>query len=416
MKQKAQLPTARVQQVSRKQWRARLPLLLLGLVTYVLLTLNRHSNTQTPSPSDVCPQPKAYTLSELTGDPPSRQELGRKLSGAVAVDTSVGDDWPLVEEDPQLWSRIFTPFQEYLQQSFPRLHAEESPVDLTLINQHGLLYEWTGTNATLKPILLMAHQDVVPVEPHTVNQWTYPPFGGYYDELKGLIWGRGAADTKASIIAILASLESLIESGFEPTRTVIVSFGFDEESEGTRGAGHLSPYLEKKYGRDSVAAIIDEGDSIEPADEAAGIPAVAGVAVREKGYLDVTIRVATKGGHSSEPTEHTSIGFLSAIIVALEKNPHAPVLRTEEAAFKELLCSAAVGQGVSKALEKVLYKILALEKRGLSRISILARLDQRRLDKAKARALSLMSRSQRFAFQTTQAVDLITGGVKVSRK
>ena len=65
------------------------------------------------------------------------------------------------------------------------------------VNTYGLVYEWEGSDPSLKPIVLTAHQgysgvplgnqltdsfsDVVPVDPSTVEDWTYPPFSGYFD-------------------------------------------------------------------------------------------------------------------------------------------------------------------------------------------------------------------------------------------
>jgi len=47
----------------------------------------------------------------------------------------------------------------------------------------------------------------------------------------------------------MESVEALIHAGFHPQRTLIMSFGFDEEISGAQGAGHLGPYLVKKYGK-----------------------------------------------------------------------------------------------------------------------------------------------------------------------
>jgi hypothetical protein len=43
------------------------------------------------------------------------------------------------------------------------------------INTHGLLYTWQGSNAELKPTVLLAHQDTVPVPSDTIAAWEYPP-------------------------------------------------------------------------------------------------------------------------------------------------------------------------------------------------------------------------------------------------
>ena len=73
-----------------------------------------------------------------------------------------------------------------------------STLKLTKVNTYGLVFHWQGSNTGLKPILLAAHQgvfiynftcidltsfiaDVVPVHPNTVDQWTHPPYSGYFD-------------------------------------------------------------------------------------------------------------------------------------------------------------------------------------------------------------------------------------------
>jgi len=56
-----------------------------------------------------------------------------------------------------------------------------------------------------------------------------------------------------------SSIEILIQNGFKPTRTVVLSFGFDEEVSGGRGAKALSEYLLSQYGEDGIAMLIDEG-------------------------------------------------------------------------------------------------------------------------------------------------------------
>lgn len=128
---------------------------------------------------------------------------------------------------------------------------------MTKINTYGLLYEWEGSDANLKPYLFMAHQDVVPVLPATEDRWTYPPFSGHYDGR--FIWGRGASDCKNNLIGILEALETLLSKGFIPKRTILAAFGFDEEISGPRGAKFLAQHLQDTLGKDSVELIIDEG-------------------------------------------------------------------------------------------------------------------------------------------------------------
>ena len=74
------------------------------------------------------------------------------------------------------------------------------------------------------------HEDVVPVNPDTVDKWTHPPFSGHFDGER--IWGRGSSDDKSGLIAIMSTVESLLERNFQPTRGVVLTFGFDEETSG----------------------------------------------------------------------------------------------------------------------------------------------------------------------------------------
>ena len=58
-----------------------------------------------------------------------------------------------IGEDPR-WL-VFEPFHEYLAKAFPLVHAN---LKLTKVNTWGLVYDWEGSDASLKPLLLAAHQ------------------------------------------------------------------------------------------------------------------------------------------------------------------------------------------------------------------------------------------------------------------
>jgi len=79
----------------------------------------------------------------------------------------------------------------------------------------------------------VARSDVVPVLNATRNLWTHDPYGGEYDAETGFIWGRGSSDDKSGTIGVMSAVELLLKSGkFTPDRTVILSFGIDEETGG----------------------------------------------------------------------------------------------------------------------------------------------------------------------------------------
>ena len=85
--------------------------------------------------------------------------------------------------------------------SFPLLHQR---LELTPVTDHGLLFRWPGRDDA-KPVVLMAHLDVVPVDGDAT--WQHPPFGA--DIVDGEIWGRGTLDDKGALVGICEAVERL---------------------------------------------------------------------------------------------------------------------------------------------------------------------------------------------------------------
>ncbi|KAF7323581.1 Carboxypeptidase S [Mycena kentingensis (nom. inval.)] len=307
-----------------------------------------------------------------------------QLSAAVQIPTETFDSMPAVGEDPRWLTR--GPFVEHLATAFPLVHKN---LPLQKINTYGLIYTWQGLDASLKPLLLMGHYDVVPVAPLSVDQWTFPPYSGHYDGTS--VWGRGSSDDKSGVIGILTTIEVLLEKGFKPTRTVVLSFGFDEEAGGYHGAGHLGPALLERFGPDSMAMIVDEGSGF--AESHGAIFASPGVG--EKGHANVNVEVQTPGGHSSVPPEHTSIGMLAAIIVHLENNPPVPALTPGTPVFQMQQCLAAHAPDLPKDLKKSILRAHK-SKKALKR----------------AEALLLADKMTKALVGTTIAIDIVSGGVK----
>ena len=76
-----------------------------------------------------------------------------------------------VVENPE----AFLALHAFLQTAYPRIHAA---FQREVVADYSLLYTLPGSDLSLSPILLMAHQDVVPVEPGTEADWEAPPFSG----------------------------------------------------------------------------------------------------------------------------------------------------------------------------------------------------------------------------------------------
>ncbi len=215
-----------------------------------------------------------------------------------------------LEEDKPASGAEFESLHAYLAQAFPRVHET---LTRELIGEYSLLYSWKGQDEGLKPILLAAHQDVVPVEAD--SRWQHPPFEGRIAD--GYIWGRGAMDDKSSMMGILEAVEILLGEGFQPRRTTYLAFGHDEEVGGYEGAARIAAQLRAR--NVALEYVLDEGLII--ADGILPVPRpVALIGIAEKGYVSLELSVDGEGGHSSTPPPHTAIGILSAAISRIEEH------------------------------------------------------------------------------------------------
>jgi carboxypeptidase PM20D1 len=208
----------------------------------------------------------------------------------------------------------FNGLHRFLKKSFPLI---DSILTLEKINNYSLLYKWQGSNPSLKPILLMAHQDVVPVDPLTLPGWAHPPFDGVVKD--GFIFGRGALDIKSGIMSEMEAVEYLLREDFKTERTVYLAYGHDEEIGGKQGAFQIAKHLQEQ--NVELEFVIDEGGSIISGIVPGVDKPVAIIGIAEKGYVSLELTVEEEGGHSSMPPKQTAIGILSAAIAKLETHP-----------------------------------------------------------------------------------------------
>src|SRR5258708_15134655 len=182
-------------------------------------------------------------------EPLDTAALAQRLAGALRFKTISYQD------SSQFDAREFDGFQRYLRTTFPKLHAA---LKLEKVNGYGLLYEWAGSDPSVPPIVLLAHQDVVPVEPGTETRWTEPPFEGRI--AGGYVWGRGALDDKGSLVGLFEAVEHLLGAGAKPRRTVYLAFGYDGEVGGRRGAARPAELLRSPHRHPGVP--FDEGGAL----------------------------------------------------------------------------------------------------------------------------------------------------------
>lgn len=208
----------------------------------------------------------------------------------------------------------FTNFGLFLKNTYPLV---DSLLEKKTFNSFSFLYKWQGKNDALKPIVVMAHLDVVPVIKENLANWKHDPFGG--NIINDTIWGRGTIDNKVNVVGIMESLNVLLKEGFSPTRSMYFVFGHDEELGGELGAKTIAQYLKEE--KIEAEFVLDEGGVITQKLVPGIEKDVALIGVAEKGSLTLELSINLEGGHSSMPEKETAIDVISKAIAKLKSNP-----------------------------------------------------------------------------------------------
>jgi carboxypeptidase PM20D1 len=232
--------------------------------------------------------------------------LAGRLAKALQIQT-------IAHEPPEPNELIpFQALHELMRSSFPRTF---SALKTEVIAGGSLLMTWQGSDPSLPPVLLLSHQDVVPVSPGTEGDWLHPAFSGVIDQ--GFIWGRGTLDDKSGVFGLLEAVEHLLLQGVKPRRSVILAFGHDEEVGGS-GAKAMATLLADRGTR--AEYILDEGGMVGEGIISGIARPAALVGVTEKGVVSIELTAQDPGGHSSMPPRTTNIGRLARAITRLEAN------------------------------------------------------------------------------------------------
>ena len=253
-------------------------------------------------------------------DDPRALAYAEKLSRMVRYDTTsyAGADQ----------RETFLGYHKILEELFPLVHSHLVKIEI----DGSLLYHWKGKDDSY-PVVLMGHQDVVPVS----GEWSKDPFSGEISE--GKVWGRGSVDTKCSCMAFFQAVEELLAEGYVPDQDVWLSTSCTEE-----WGGPGCPALVDELRRRGVKPwlVCDEGGGLYT-DPMMGIKGnFAMIGVSEKGRANVKFIARGKGGHASTPQKNSPIARLSAFVCDVEKHcPFRSTMEPETKAMLEALAPAA---------------------------------------------------------------------------
>ncbi len=178
-------------------------------------------------------------------------------------------------------------------------------------NKHNLVVRFRGRGGNAKPILLLAHLDVVQA---LKQDWSnnLDPFK--FNEIDGFFYGRGTSDIKQGDTELIANLIRLKKEGWTPSRDFILALTADEESGESNGV----QWLLKEH-RDWIDAEYSINTDAGDFEMQKGKRLLLGVETSEKNYVDFTLEAKSSGGHSSRPVKDNAIYRLSAALQRLSQ-------------------------------------------------------------------------------------------------
>jgi acetylornithine deacetylase/succinyl-diaminopimelate desuccinylase-like protein len=200
---------------------------------------------------------------------------------------------------------------------------------------HTLVARYRGPNRAFKPILLMAHLDVVDArrEDWSVEPYTFLEQDGYY-------YGRGSSDNKAGVAMLVANFVRYREEGYVPARDLVIVLTGDEET----SSDGIRTLLQRH--RDLVDAEYALNTDAGGGELHDGKASQFVVQTAEKVYLSFQFEVKNRGGHSSIPERDNAIYRLSHALAALAQHEFPVRLSPTTRAYFE---RAGAGQPASIA-------------------------------------------------------------------
>ena len=207
-------------------------------------------------------------------------------------------------------------------------------------NEGGMVAVYPGTSKTLKPILAIAHIDVVEAKR---EDWERDPFtlieeGGYF-------YGRGTLDDKAMAAVLVDTLIRFRHSGHKPKRTVKIALTCGEETNGAfNGVEWLAANRRELI--DAGFALNEGGGGTT---DGKGKVVEQTMQVGEKTFATYRLETRNPGGHSSVPRPDNAIYQLARALARLESHEF-PVEMTETTKTYFRVAGEGRGDAVGRAM------------------------------------------------------------------
>ncbi len=272
-------------------------------------------------------------------------KVGRKPGKPKVLDSSRYDKYArdlarmirrrTIAKEAEKYAADFEGFNRDLAELFPAVHAKLEKIELG----GALLYRWPGKDSGREPILLMSHLDVVDSE----GEWQQPAFEGVIRD--GIIWGRGAVDTKGPLCAIFNAVEELLGEGFMPERDVYIASSHNEEILGD-GALKTVEYFKAQGIR--LEMVMDEGGAvIDPP-----MPGIknnfAMIAMHEKGRATLRFTAKAPVSHSLNVSIGAPLVNLAHFVAQVDSRP--PFIRKLNPQVRAMFGSLAPYMGLPQRL------------------------------------------------------------------
>ena len=190
-------------------------------------------------------------------------------------------------------------------------------------------------NGSKKPILLLAHLDVVEAN---ANDWPTDPFT--LTQKDGYLIARGAVDDKAMASSFVSILIQLKQQGFIPSRDIILALTADEEIVASKANGVAWLIKHHRTLVDADFAINEGARGVLKNDK----PFTHIIQLADKTYVDYLLTVTGPGGHSARPTQANTIYDLSEALIRLKQHTFPVMLNNLARAYFEKTALVSDGQ------------------------------------------------------------------------